>query len=182
MKLTTKRDRWYFWRELFSYMIPMILIVGVVDIFFNFMQCSTHLEWSAPCSIIWINAVGYGFFLVITIIFAIFSARKLKKVKKKIENEFFEATNQAENKSEDELEESKKIEEKSEEIKEIKAAKPKKLIVKADNDVIYETNAQAINISIDDDKYIQEVSAPTGSDYSNSGDNSDGGDSGNEEE
>ena len=132
MKLTTKRDRWYFWRELFSYMIPMILIVGVVDIFFNFMQCSTHLEWSAPCSIIWINAVGYGFFLVITIIFAIFSARKLKKVKKKIENEFFEATNQAENKSEDELEESKKIEEKSEEIKEIKAAKPKKLIVKAD--------------------------------------------------
>ena len=133
MKLTTKRDRWYFWRELFSYMIPMILIVGVVDIFFNFMQCSTHLEWSAPCSIIWINAVGYGFFLVITIIFAIFSARKLKKVKKKIENEFFEATNQAENKSEDELEESKKIEEKSEEIKEIKAAKPKKVIVKADN-------------------------------------------------
>lgn len=128
MKLTTKRDRWYFWRELFSYMIPMILIVGVVDIFFNFMQCPLHPEWSAPCRVIWINAAGYGFFLIITIIFEIFSARKLKKVKKQIENEFFEATNQAENK----LKETKKEEEKSEEIKEIKTLKPRKLIAKSD--------------------------------------------------
>ena len=128
MKLTTKRDRWYFWRELFSYMIPMILIVGVVDVFFNFMQCPLHPEWSAPCRVIWINAAGYGFFLIITIIFEIFSARKLKKVKKQIENEFFEATNQAENK----LKETKKEEEKSEEIKEIKTLKPRKLIAKSD--------------------------------------------------
>ena len=136
MKLTTKRDRWYFWRELFSYMIPMILIVGVIDIFFNFMQCPLHPEYSAPCSIIWINAVGYGFFLIVTIIFAFFSARKLKKIKKKIENEFFEAANQAENKPEnkpeDKLEEPKKIEEKSEEIKEVKAVKPKRIIIKSD--------------------------------------------------
>ena len=128
MKLTTKRDRWYFWRELFSYMIPMILIVGVVDVFFNFMQCPLHPEWSAPCRVIWINAAGYGFFLIITIIFENFSARKLKKVKKQIENEFFEATNQAENK----LKETKKEEEKSEEIKEIKTLKPRKLIAKSD--------------------------------------------------
>jgi len=132
MKLTTKRDRWYFWRELFSYMIPMILIVGVVDIFFNFMQCPLHPEYSAPCSIIWINAVGYGFFLIITVIFAVFSARKLKKVKKKIENEFFEAANQTENKPEGKLEESEEIEKKSEKFKEVKAIKPKKIIAKSD--------------------------------------------------
>ena len=125
MKLTTKRDRWYFWRELFSYMIPMILIVGVVDIFFNFMQCPLHPEWSAPCSVIWINAVGYVFFLVVTIIFAFFSARKLKKVKKRIENEFFEAANHAEDKIENIME----MEEKSEGIKEVK---PRKIIAKSD--------------------------------------------------
>lgn len=128
MKLTTKRDRWYFWRELFSYMIPMILIVGVVDIFFNFMQCPLHPERSAPCSVIWINAVGYGFFLIITIIFSFFSDRKLKKVKKRIEDEFFEAASRAENKVENIVE----LEEKSEEIKEIKAVKPNKIIVKSD--------------------------------------------------
>jgi len=132
MKLTTKRDRWYFWRELFSYLIPMILIVGVVDVFFNFMQCSVHPEWSAPCSIIWINASGYGFFLVITIIFAVFSARKLRKIKKKIENEFLEIASQAENKPEDKLEAPEKIEEKSEEIEKVKSVKPKKIIVKSD--------------------------------------------------
>jgi len=125
MKLTTKRDRWYFWRELFSYMIPMILIVGVVDIFFNFMQCPLHPEWSAPCSVIWINAVGYGFFLVITIIFAFFSARKLRKVKKRIENEFFEAANH----TEDKIGNIVKVEEK---VEKIKAVKPKKIIAKSD--------------------------------------------------
>ena len=132
MKLTAKRDRWYFWRELFSYMIPMILIVGVVDVFFNFMQCPLHPEWSAPCRVIWINAAGYGFFLIITIIFEIFSARKLKKVKKQIENDFFEATNQAENKLKETKKEEEKEEEKSEEIKEIKTLKPRKLIAKSD--------------------------------------------------
>jgi len=125
MKLTTKRDRWYFWRELFSYMIPMILIVGTVDLFFNFIQCPLHPEYSAPCSIIWINAIGYGFFLVITVIFAFFSARKLKKVKKRIENEFFEAANHAEDKVKSIVE----VEEKAEKIK---AVKPKKIIAKSD--------------------------------------------------
>jgi flagellar biosynthesis/type III secretory pathway M-ring protein FliF/YscJ len=110
----------------------MILIVGVVDIFFNFMQCPLHPEWSAPCSVIWINAAGYGFFSIIAIIFAIFSARKLRKIKKKIENEFFEATNQAGNKPEDRLEEPEKTEEKSGEIKEVKAVKPKRIIAKSD--------------------------------------------------
>lgn len=129
MKLTTKRDRWYFWRELFSYMIPMILIVGVVDIFFSFMQCSVHPEWSAPCNIIWINAIGYGIFLVITIIFEIFSARKLRKIKKKIEAEFLEVTKHSENKIEDKVE---IVEKKSEEIKKVKSTKPKKIIAKAD--------------------------------------------------
>ena len=122
MKLTTKRDRWYFWRELFSYMIPMILIVGVVDVFFNFMQCSVHPEWSAPCSIIWINAAGYGVFLIITIIFAIFSANKLRNVKKKIEIEFFKAANHA----------GDKIEDKVKAIEEIKSTNPKKIIAKSD--------------------------------------------------
>ena len=129
MKLTTKRDRWYFWRELFSYMIPMILIVGVVDIFFSFMQCSVHPEWSAPCNIIWINAIGYGIFLVITIIFEIFSARKLRKIKKKIEAEFLEVTKHSENKIENKVE---IVEKKSEEIKKVKSTKPKKIIAKAD--------------------------------------------------
>ena len=128
MKLTTKRDRWYFWRELFSYMIPMILIVGVVDVFFNFMQCSVHPEWSAPCSIIWINAAGYGVFLIITIIFAIFSANKLRNVKKKIEIEFFKAANHAGDKIEDKVE---IVEEKSEKIKKVKSTKPKKVVAKA---------------------------------------------------
>ena len=89
MKLTTKRNRWYFWRELFSYTIPMILIVGVVDVFLNFMQCPLHPEWSAPCSVNRIYATMYGIFLILVIILAIISAKKLKKVKKQIENEFF---------------------------------------------------------------------------------------------
>ena len=127
MKLTAKRDRWYFWRELFSYMIPMILIVGIIDLFFNFMQCPLHPEYSAPCNIIWINAVGYGVFLIITIIFAIFSAKKLRKIKKRIENEFLEAANQTANKSEDKIE---TTEEKVDKEK-IKTTKPKKIITKS---------------------------------------------------
>ena len=131
MKLTTKRDRWYFWRELFSYMIPMILIVWTVDVFFNFMQCPLHPEWSAPCNVIWVNAAGYGFFLIITIIFAIFSARKLRKVKKKIEIEFMKAANhseqviQKEEKEDDAIKEDKIVEE-------VKVSKPRKVIAKID--------------------------------------------------
>lgn len=122
MKLTTKRNRWYFWKELFSYMIPMILIVGVVDVFFNFMQCPLHPEWSAPCNVIWINAAGYGFFLLITIILAIFSARKLRKIEKKIEAEHLETIKHTED----------KIENKVKAVEEIKSTKPKKIIAKSD--------------------------------------------------
>ena len=138
MKLTTKRDRWYFWRELFLYMIPMILIVSIIDLFFNFMQCPLHPEYSAPCRIIWINAVGYGFFLVVTIIFAFFSARKLKKVKNRIENEFFEAANHTEEKVENvvEIEDKEDVNEKPEETKKIEIKKPKKAISKPDKKII----------------------------------------------
>ena len=59
MRLTTKRNWRYFLRELFSYLIPIILIVGTIDIFYHFMQCSLHPEWSAPCSVNWIFAVIY---------------------------------------------------------------------------------------------------------------------------
>ena len=95
MKLTTKRNRWFFFRELFAYMIPMILIVGTVDVFYNFMRCPLHPEWSAPCSVNRILAAMYGIFLILVIILAIVSARKLRTVKKQIENEFLEATKQS---------------------------------------------------------------------------------------
>ena len=109
-------------------MIPMILIVATVDVFFNFMQCPLHPEYSAPCNIIRMNAIGYWFFLIITIIFAFFSARKLRKVKKRIENEFFKATNHVWEKIEKVVE----VEKKSEEIKKSEVIKPKKTIVKSD--------------------------------------------------
>ena len=125
MKLTTKRNRWYFWRELFSYMIPMILIVGTIDVFISFMRCPLHPEWSAPCSINWILAALYWVFLILTIIFALISARMLKKVKKQIENEFTESID---NQSK-ELEIQQK--EKSE-SKKVKSSKPKKIIAKTD--------------------------------------------------
>ena len=90
MKLTTKRNRWYFWRELFSYMIPMILIVGTIDVFYHFMQCSLHsAEMSAPCDVNRILAAAYWIILFLVIILAIISAKVLRRVKKKIENEFF---------------------------------------------------------------------------------------------
>ena len=114
MKLTTKRNRWYFWRELFSYMIPMILIVWTVDVFYHFMQCPLHPEWSAPCNVIWILAGMYGFFLLLTIILAIISSKMLRKVKKQIENEFTESINNNTEKQ----------------IEEIKKARPKKVVVK----------------------------------------------------
>jgi hypothetical protein len=63
--------------------------------------------------------------LVITIIFEFFSARKLRKVKKRIENEFFEAANH----TEDKIGNIVKVEEK---VEKIKAVKPKKIIAKSD--------------------------------------------------
>ena len=124
MKLTTKRNRWFFWRELFLYMIPMILIVGAVDVFVSFMRCPLHPEWSAPCSVNWIIAAVYGVFLLLAIIFAIISSRALRKVKKQIETEFTEAIEN--HIREQGTQEKEKSEEK------VKAAKPKKVIVKAD--------------------------------------------------
>ena len=108
------------------YMIPLILIVATVDVFFNFMQCPLHPEYSAPCNVIWINAAGYWFFLIITIIFAIFSAKKLRKVKKKIEVEFLKTANHSEQSKQKEEIEWKK----SKEVEEIKSSKPKKIIAK----------------------------------------------------
>lgn len=125
MKLTTKRNRWYFWRQLFSYMIPIVLIAWTVDVFISFMQCSSHPEYSAPCNVNWIIAIIYWILLIITIILAIISASKLRKVKKKIEEEFIEATTN-----------SKKIEDDVEDLNEEKLknvekkVKPKKIIVK----------------------------------------------------
>lgn len=113
-------------------MIPVVLIVWTVDVFFQFMQCPLHPEWSAPCNVIWINAIFYWFFLLITIIFAIFSAKKLRKVKKKIENEFLEVANNAKNESEDGIERHEEIEGKSEDVKKVRITKPKKIIIKAD--------------------------------------------------
>lgn len=91
MKLTTKRNRWYFFRELFLYLIPMILIVWSIDIFVSFIKCPLHPEFSAPCSVNWILAIMYWIFLIIAIIFAIVSNKNLKNIKKKIENEFMES-------------------------------------------------------------------------------------------
>lgn len=141
MKLTIKRNRRYFWRELFSYMIPMILIVWTVDVFLHFMQCSFHPEWSAPCSVIWILAAMYWVFLLLVIILNIISAKKLEKVKKKIENEFLEATKHSEEivKQEDMDEEINKksdngIDEKIEDdIKIKKKSRPKKIVVEWDS-------------------------------------------------
>lgn len=116
MKLTTKRNRWFFCRELFLYLIPMILIVGTIDVFVNFMRCPLHPEWSAPCSINWIIAAIYGIFLLLAIILAIISAKMLRKVKKKIEDEFTETVDSYV----------------KEQVNEVKKSKPKKIIVKKD--------------------------------------------------
>ena len=129
MKLTTKRNRWFFWRELFSYMIPMILIVWTVDVFYHFVQCPLHPEWSAPCSVNWLLAAVYGVFLLLTIIFAIISSRALRKVKKQIENEFLDATDHKE-----EIEQKSKLKDETviKELKAEKESKPKKVIAKKD--------------------------------------------------
>jgi len=129
MKLTTKRNRWFFFRELFAYMIPMILIVGTVDVFLQFIQCPLHPEWSAPCNVIWILAGIYGIFLLVTIICAIISARMLRKVKKQIENEFTETVDSyvEARKADEDIEESEKKEETPK-----KKAKPRKVMGKKD--------------------------------------------------
>lgn len=96
MKLTTKRNRWYFWRELFTYMIPMILIVWTIDVFASFIKCPLHPEYSAPCSVNWIFAAIYGVPLILAIILAVISAKMLKKIKKRIEDDFFTSVKQDE--------------------------------------------------------------------------------------
>jgi len=96
MRLTTKRNRWYFLKELFSYMIPMILIVGTVDVFYHFVQCPLHPEWSAPCCINWILSAMYGIPLILTIILTIIFSNKLKKIKKQIENDLIDINNKKE--------------------------------------------------------------------------------------
>lgn len=118
MKLTTKRNWRYFWRELFSYMIPMILIVGTIDVFYHFMQYPLHPEWSAPCNINWILAAIYGIFLLLTIFLEIISARTLRNIKKQIEEEFFSAIDSETNNKEI-LEKEEKENKKSDKDKEI---------------------------------------------------------------
>lgn len=96
MKLTTKRNRAYFWRELFLYLIPMILIVWSVHTFTSFMQCQWHPEYSAPCSTSFlVGWVFYGATLLITILLCILSAKRLRKIKKQIEIEFLETSGSA---------------------------------------------------------------------------------------
>ena len=127
MKLTTKRNRWFFFRELFAYMIPMILIVGTVDVFYNFMRCPLHPEWSAPCSINWILAGIYGFFLILIIVCAIISARMLRNVKKQIENEFTKAID---SNLDNQVKESKKAKTKKVIAKKDKKSETRKTVVK----------------------------------------------------
>ena len=101
------------------------------------MRCSTHPERSAPCSINWILAGMYGIFLVLVIILAIISAKKLRKVKKQIENEFLEATKQSKEILENKAKNDKKYEDvKNEiivdEVKIERKSKPRKIIVNSD--------------------------------------------------
>jgi hypothetical protein len=70
-------------------MIPMILIVGTIDVFYHFIQCPLHPERSAPCKINRILAAIYGIFLLVTIILEIISAKTLRNIKKQIEEDFF---------------------------------------------------------------------------------------------
>ncbi len=145
MKLTTKRNWRYFWRELFSYMIPMILIVGTIDVFYNFMQCPLHPEWSVSCNVNWILAAIYGVFLLLTIIFAIISARTLRNIKRQIEEEFFSAIDSEKN-NEEILE------------KEDKEDKKNKKSDKKDKEII---NMIEKNKHEEDDKFEQWIKSKT---------------------
>ena len=152
MKLTTKRNRWYFWRELFSYMIPMILIVGTIDVFISFMRCPLHPEWSAPCSINWIIAIIYWIFLVLAIILAVISAKMLRKIKKRIEDDFLESSNYRWNEKNKKTDKSNwNKEEIFEDIKIEKKVNPKKIIVNADS------NLKENKKSTDSKKFLKKV-------------------------
>lgn len=87
------------------------------------------------------NAAIYCLFLIITIIFAIFSSKKLRNVKKKIEVEFLETAHENENLEKEELlkentgeiiKEVKEATTKKVTPKKKKEAKPRKTIVKKD--------------------------------------------------
>lgn len=102
MKLTTKRNWAYFFRELFLYLIPMILIVGSVDTFFSYVQCLPHIERSMPCNgILKIKWWFYAIILFVVIVLCIISAKRLKKLKKQIENNFIESANKCQINSND---------------------------------------------------------------------------------
>jgi predicted Holliday junction resolvase-like endonuclease len=98
------------------------------------MQCSAHPEWSAPCSVIRIFAIIYGFFLILVIILAIISIKKLRTVKKQIEIEFNETINKH---IQEQLNEENKDNNEENEIdkKEVKTPKPKKAIAKSDKKI-----------------------------------------------
>ena len=114
-------------------MIPIVLIIWTVDTFISFLQCSSHPGNSAPCGVNWIIAIIYWLLLIITIVFAIISSSKLRKVKKKIEEEFIDATI----KNKKIIDNENNIEESNEEnLKDVwKKVKLKKIIVK-DNKVL----------------------------------------------
>ena len=115
-------------------MIPMILIVGTIDVFYHFVQCPLHPEWSAPCEVNWILAAIYGFFLILSIIFAITSTKMLRTVKKQIENDFLEAAKQAEVTNEKKVKNDENLEYNGnkiiiDDVKVRRRSKPKKIIV-----------------------------------------------------
>lgn len=71
----------------------MILIVGSIDTFVSYVQCLPHIEWSMPCSgILEIKWWFYAIILFIVVILWIISTKRLKKIKKQIENNFIEST------------------------------------------------------------------------------------------
>ena len=109
----------------------MILIVGTIDVFYHFVQCQLHPEWSAPCSIIRILALIYLTFLVLAIIFAIISANMLRKVKRQIENEFLEATVQSKKLIDNKIDNNGEAKNKGilDKVDFKKKSKPKKIIV-----------------------------------------------------
>ncbi len=115
-------------------MIPIILIVGTIDVFISFMRCPLHPEWSAPCSVNWILGIMYWIPLLLVIILAIISASKLRKIKKQIEQEFLDATKQDKEISEKDTKNDKESDNEDVEIiidkvKIEKKSKPKKIIV-----------------------------------------------------
>lgn len=80
----------------------MILIVGSVDTFFSYVQCLPHIEWSMPCDgILKIKGWFYVIILIIVIALYIISAKRLKKIKKQIENNFSESVNKAQIENQD---------------------------------------------------------------------------------